>query len=602
MPISVENLVALYQSRKAAAGPLAQRMREVRDTYQGDVVVPLPEIERVERPAVANLTAMGLDQMGTRVASVMPDVRFPVRETGVKKYEKASRLKRQANLGWWDANRMGLKMYRRGRWLLAYSTAPVMVRPDFKMGIPRWDLRDPLGCFPGPQADQDDPCVPDGIVAVKRSLRWLQANYPAKTQILAKGGDPKPDDLFDVIEYVDAEEMVLAVIGKADEYGFDSATQVPACILERTENLAGRCTLIVPGRINLDRRQGQFDSMIGLHQMQARLMSLEVIAVEKGIFPDEWLVSDSQGSTPEVIKVADGRRGVVGMVKNGTLRQQSTNPGYQTLPTIDRLERSQRINAGIPAEFGGESQTNVRTGRRGENILSATIDFTIQEAQQIFVASLEAENRVAIAIDKAYLNRPKSFYVTWSGAEGQVDYTPKELFDTDQNVVSYAQAGTDVNGLVIAGGQRVGIGTMSKESFMELDPLISNVETEKDRVVAEALEAALLQSVQTQASQGAIPPNDLARVMQLVRTDKADLAEAIMQAQREAQERQAQQVPESAPEAQPGLAAPGAGAEAMAIPEDAGGPSLQNLSSLLTSLRRPQMQIASERPRAEAVV
>ncbi len=54
--------------------------------------------------------------------------------------------------------------------------------------------------------------------------------------------------------------------------------------------------------------------------------------------------------------------------------------------------------------------------------------------------------------------------------------------------------------------------------------------------------------------------------MQLVRYDKADLAEAVTKVQREAQERQAQQVEPSAPEAQPGIAQPGAGAEA------AGGP------------------------------
>ena len=58
---------------------------------------------------------------------------------------------------------------------------------------------------------------------------------------------------------------------------------------------------------------------------------------------------------------------------------------------------------------------------------------------------------------------------------------------------------------------------------------------------------------------------------------KAELADAIQQVQREAQERQAEEVPAGAPESMPGLAQPGAGAEAMPAPPQAGQPSLRDL-------------------------
>lgn len=603
MNISCDTILELYTQRRNAAGPLHERMRQVRDLYNGDVVVPLPELERTERSAVANLTALGLDQMGTRVASVMPDPRYTPSRTG-KTEEKAVRDRRRANLGWWEFNRMQLKQRRRGRWLLGYSTAPVIVRPDFKTGVPRWQLVDPLGWYPAPTVDPDDPCVPDGIAAVRRPYGWLCKLYPEQMAVLKKGHtQPKPDTQFDVIEWNDCDEFVVAVVGQADN---DDPRYPPSVghrivELERFPNRAGRCLFSSPGRINLDRRQGQFDSMLGLHQMQARLMALEVIAVERGIFPDEWLIADQAGHTPEIIQVADGRRGVVGMVKNGSLRQQQLNPGYQTFPTMDRLERAQRLEGSIPAEFGGESQSNVRTGRRGENILSATIDFTIQESQQIFATALEHENKLAVAVDKGWHDTPKSFYVSWEREKGQVDYKPSELFTSDQHVVSYAQAGTDVNGLVISGGQRVGMGTLSKRSFMELDPLVGDAEHESDRIVAEGLEAALLSSIQTMTANGEIPPSDVARIAQLVRDDKKDLADAVTQVQQEAQERQAALVEAQSAAAQPGLAVPGAGAESpAAIPEPA--QSVTNLASLMGQLRRPQMTLGSETPLAEAGV
>lgn len=601
MATSCEDILGRFLERRAAQGVLAQTMRAVRDIYNGDVVVPLPEREANERVAVANLMKVGLDQMADRVASTVPDVRFPVRRVGVRVDEVRSRDKRQAVLGWWDQSLMGLKLYRRGRHLLGYGTSPVLVSPDFRLNVPRWEIMDPLGTYPAPPADPDDPCVDDVIFAVKRSYGWLCSRYDMGA--LAVPDSCGVDEMFEVLRFVDDTEMVACVVGKErGGYGFSASPGARILELERTANRAGVCTAVVPGRINLDRRGGQFDGMIGMFQAQARLFALEMIAVEQGVFPDEWLIS-RDGQTPEIVQVADGRAGVVGMVKGGELRQQSLQPGYQTMPTVNALERGQRLSAGIPADFGGESASNVRTGRRGENILSATIDFTLLQAQRVLTASMEAENCRAIAVDKAYHDTAKSFYVSWSKAKGWADYTPSVLFDSEQNTVSYANAGTDVNGLVISGGQRVGMGTMSKRTFMEQDPLIDDPESEADRIVAETLEAAMASGIQMQASQGQIPPSDVARIMQLVRSDKMDLADAVILTQKEAQERQATPVAPDSPEAMPGIAQPGAGAESMPVPEDAGGPSVGNLSDLLSSLRGPQAgAVASEAPAQEVRV
>ena len=256
-----------------------------------------------------------------------------------------------------------------------------------------------------------------------------------------------------------------------------------------------------------------------------------------------------------------------------------------TNPAIDRLERAQRLTAGIPAEFGGESPSNIRTGRRGDAVLSAVVDFAVQEAQRIMARSLQEENKLAIDISKAYAgSKAKTFYVSTKNAKGRVDYRPRENFDSTDNVVSYSHPGADINNLVIGGGQRVGMGTMSKKSFMAIDPLVDDPEFEHDTVIGEQLEQALLASVQQQASQGAIPPADLARIMELVMNDKLELAGAVEKVQREAQERQAELVEAMAPEAQPGLAMPGMGAESpvMGEPEpQAGPPGLEELIGAL---------------------
>lgn len=602
--ITVEQILALYTKRRNKHGPIADQMRQVRDLYNGDIVVPLPEREKNEQSSVANLMALGVDQISDRIASTVPNTTYPVRRAGVGTEEKRARDKRQATLGWWEINNMELKVYRRARHLSGYGESPVLIRPDFEWGCPRWEIKDPLGTYPAPSADLDDPCVTDVIFAVKQPYQWLKYRYEDKIIGLAKPKDCPEDMLFDVLEYIDENEIVTCVVGKVqdEQYGYDIGQNPGAKVveLERLPNRAGVCTAVIPGRISLERRKGQFDGMVGMYQAQARLFALEMIAVEEGIWPDEYLVA-RPNEEPKVVKVADGRRGEIGMITGGDFRQIQNQPGYQTFPTVDRLERAQRLVGGIPAEFGGESANNVRTGRRGENILSATIDFGILQAQRVLQTSMQAENARAIAVDKGYLDTAKTFFVSWYRASGQVDYKPSDLFDSTQNVVSYAQAGADANGLVIGAGQRVGIGTLSKQGMMELDPLIDDPDKEHDRVVYEALESALLQGVQQQASTGSLPALDMARIMQLVVTDKADLPAAIIKAQKEAQERQAKQVAAQSPDAQPGLAAPGMGAEAAAQPP-AQAPNPQDLATLLHSLRGAQRQTPAEQGPVPAAV
>ena len=97
---------------------------------------------------------------------------------------------------------------------------------------------------------------------------------------------------------------------------------------------------------------------------------------------------------------------------------------------MDRLERQERLEGAIPAEFGGESASNIRTGRRGESVLSATVDYRVQEAQTTFEQSLLAEDKIAVAIEKAYWgNEKKSFFIPGRSTQGQDSYTPNKLWE-----------------------------------------------------------------------------------------------------------------------------------------------------------------------------
>ncbi len=147
------------------------------------------------------------------------------------------------------------------------------------------------------------------------------------------------------------------------------------------------------------------------------------------------------------------------------------------------------------------------------------------------------------------------------------------MWQTDFHYVAYSAAGSDVNNLIVGLGQRIGAGLMSKESAREADPLIADPELEHDRIIAEGVEAALLQSIQQQAAnpEGPYQPEDLAFLTKLVVEQDVPLFEAVRRTDQRARDRQASEAPQGSPETMPGLAMPGMGAEAPAAPPTGGG-------------------------------
>lgn len=581
--ITAEEIHALYISRLEEQGPIIAQMRKIRDHSNGDIIVPLNELDMNATSSVASLLTQGLEQMSTRVSSTMPTAYFPPMKEGQDRSAQFARDRKNALLGIWDDNRMSMKLRRRARHLLAYSSSPVVLKPNMKTLVPQWHVRNPLDTFISPMDDLDNP-VPDNVIfTYLKSAKWVMDNYPSQVIGKLSLGKLSYDTKFTILEYICDDELVMSVVGKQNrtEENGNQWAGVETVELQRIPNRTGRPLAVVPHRISLDKPKGQFDGMLNTYFTRARLQALTEIAIERGIFPDEYLISRA-GENPEIIQIANGKTGQLGVVKGGDIQQLQTNPGYKTDVALDRLERQERLEGAIPAEFGGESGSNIRTGRRGENVLAATIDFRVQEAQEIFANSLLEENKIAISIERAYWgNKSKSFYLSGRSG-GQKDYVPNKLWETDKHYVAYSASGSDVNSLIVGLGQRLGTGLMSKESAREADPLIADPELENDRIISEGIQAALLSSIQAQAADpnGPYQPDDLAYISEQVQGNKMTLAQAIQAAQKRAQARQAAVAPAGSPETMPGLAPPGMGAEQPAGPP-MGGQSLQDMLASL---------------------
>jgi hypothetical protein len=565
--------------------------------FNGDIAVPLTEMDGLSRSAVANLLRQGGTAMAQRIASTRPSVMFPAGPS--KAAQKRARNKRRALTGMWDENRLHLQRRQRARWMRFYATAPVVVRPSYRNGqwSVLWEPRSALSAYPAPTPTHLDMQPHDTIFAASLFASKVEAGWPDRAaRVRAMRGyrsDAPRDHMLTLIEYCGPDAYICAAVGsRADDWSQptltpDAVTAIAGnrwCVeLERAENRTGRSFAIIPNVIALEDPTSDYEGMKGMYQMQAALMAKEYRYVANTVDPAVWFVENDTGG--EIVTVADGPAGIVGHVRGGTLQPLNPPPGVATNNMIDRLERAQRLEGGVPADLGGESASNIRTGRRGADILSAVLDFPIQEAQEILAESQWLEDNLAIDIALDYfpdLNR------SWGGFE----FTPAATFEKgDWHEVSYALAGADANGQVIRMGQLQGTGLISKHTARTLIPDIRDPEFEDDRVTAEQINDGILAEFMTP---GSFQLPDKARVMQLVADDKLDLADAILKVQREAQERQAttlDPVAAGAPEAMPGIAPPGAGAEAGTVGP---APDLAGLTSLLGALRLGQRSAPQE--------
>ena len=514
MTTAIEDIETYYRARKAERGPLLNRWAEVAKQYDGDIIVPLPELDKDEKSMAVNLMGPGLDQVAMRIASTMPDISVDPLRPGIKASENNADTKRLALLSFWDMNRMHLIMRRRARYLLGYAASPVSVsfmalNPLDKRDIPHWRVLNPMSVFPSPTVDVNDIEPANCIHATLQTLSWLQAMYPTQAAVLYKG-KARPDTQFEILEYNDDEETVLVALGAVKELETGPswtrtntvANGTQTCVeLARVPNRAGIPLTVYPGRITLSKLTGMFDQLVPLFFNASKLAALEYHAIKKSIFGDEWLVTHpgSPGQA-QIIVEADGLTGVRGEIRNGQIQQTQVQPSIQAAQALDRLERTGRLAGGIPAELNGESATNIRTARRGESVLGSAIDMPVQEHQEIFEDSLEAENRRAIAVMKGYFgSKPTSFYISRNGKVTKPDYTPNDIFENDQNVVKYGMTGTDANSMVIALGQRLQMETLSQETFMEMDPVVEDVQEELARINIGSARRAMMSSVENGA-------------------------------------------------------------------------------------------------------
>ncbi len=577
MARSFEEIRTIAMALQSNRSGVILMMQEVQRRYEGAYVVPIPTMPNEPKmpPLTPSLVANTIDGTARRATTVLPTVESPALNPGSLfgpgSREYATR-RRQILSSCFHQNRWRMKRRKMFRHLSAYQTCSALVLPDHRGKMPRIEVRDPLYTYVEERsADSQDP--PAYVAFITRySGTWLRDNFP---QLKSENNGPITEknlqQSWDVVEWIDEDQTVFGLLGPATADGLHVSEQYvryhngPFMQLGPVlDNPLGYVPAMVPQNIGLGAIGSRMGNMLGLIDLQAKLMALDILAQEKAIFPDMFAVG-RQNETPrlENDEWKDGRTGELnilsGIEKLDMLRQ---TPDLRTSQMIDRVERNWNVSHGNLPQFGGETYGALRTGRGIDALAGIAVDPAIQELHEIDEDWQPVLNRAVLDTYKLFW--PDKRYVVfsgWPGDHGTIEYKPTEHIETSDNIVRYAVPGADIVQVTQILGSLAGTEALSIESMRERHPWIQDHEGEKLRVTQEQIERAARLGLEQQLATGVMPVAMAARIVAKLRDGKADLFTAIAEVDEELRQEQASAVPpapeglQAAPSTMPGLAA-----------------------------------------------
>lgn len=548
--------------------PIIRKMQEIQYHYEADIVLPMVDV--ADEPNMPDLTPSLItdvvDGLSLRAASVKPSVYSPAldpyKEVGVRSKQMATDRRRilsatYHNSGW------ALLRRRYFRHLNAYDTASIFVEPDFRTGMPKIRVRDPLRTFPEVRALETME-APEHVAFITRySGAYLRSRFP---QVRGEVGGPISEhdttELWDVFEWVDSEQIRLGLLGPIYNNGdhiYHDYTQFSGPWMPLTDpvpNMTGICTAITPGAVSLHRIGNRLNSLLENAKWQSKLLALDILAQEKAVFPDMYIMA-SRGQSPRLAdgEWHDGRDGDINIITDadrvGTLNQM---PDARTSQMVDRLERNFRVSAGLSPMFGGETPgAALRTGRALNEMAGISVDPRILELHEIDETWMPKVNEAILACYKGYWPEKKyTLFSGWSGDRGQVEFVPSKTIETIDNTVSYSIPGADIVQVTQVLGSMLGAKTISAETFQRHHPWIEDPHAEQTRIIDETLERGAIEGMLQQVVAGQIPMAVFARIRKKMQDGQKDVFQATVEVDEEirAEQAQAQQVAQEGQQAQ----------------------------------------------------
>ena len=463
-----------------------------------------------------NMLQSGIDRLAQKISGI-PQVRVdvPNENDSTRSKMMADKLERIVT-NYDDKQNLNLQLAQAARWLPGYGfCAWVMSTKVDKNGFvyPSAELRDPFDTFPGNYGPDQQPRE---LAVVRRIPRYkLSQIYPEFAEEILnqdedetnKGatGPAYPFGTFDTNNTSDWEDNTsqgVKIIEYYDQGGTYVGFPEKAIILDFIPNVLSTPPFVFVKKMSFDALKGQYDHVIGLMAMMAKINIMSAIAMEDSVFTETNISGEIESG-----QYRKGRFAVNYLAPGTQVSKPQNNIPYQLFQQIDRLERQLRMVGGYPVTDDSQSPNSFVTGA-GLSELNSTMSLMINEYREIIKHGLiemdakRLELDVVISYTQGVSKKPMAGY--YAGAAFSENYQP--LKDIGGNFTTRriygVMAGCDEPQKIVTGLQLLQAGVIDVETLQDNIDGLENIAKVQERIRKNKAESVLFDSILARSAQG----------------------------------------------------------------------------------------------------
>ena len=463
-----------------------------------------------------NMLQSGIDRLAQKISGI-PQVRVdvPNENDSTRSKMMADKLERIVT-NYDDKQNLNLQLAQAARWLPGYGfCAWVMSTKVDKNGFvyPSAELRDPFDTFPGNYGPDQQPRE---LAVVRRIPRYkLSQIYPEFAEEILnqdedetnKGatGPAYPFGTFDTNNTSDWEDNTsqgVKIIEYYDQGGTYVVFPEKAMILDFIPNVLSTPPFVFVKKMSFDALKGQYDHVIGLMAMMAKINIMSAIAMEDSVFTETNISGEIESG-----QYRKGRFAVNYLAPGTQVSKPQNNIPYKLFQQIDRLERQLRMVGGYPVTDDSQSPNSFVTGA-GLSELNSTMSLMINEYREIIKHGLiemdakRLELDVVISYTQGVSKKPMAGY--YAGAAFSENYQP--LKDIGGNFTTRriygVMAGFDEPQKIVTGLQLLQAGVIDVETLQDNIDGLENIAKVQERIRKNKAESVLFDSILARSAQG----------------------------------------------------------------------------------------------------
>lgn len=490
--------------------PDRRRIRDVMNGGEEAVNALLGDARIGGDLTTVNLMDSGLTRLAQKLGiPPMLKVAPPIGKENEKSRERATKRQRIV-MAYDDLAELDLQFPQAARWIAGYGFN-VWVNTVEEYGgeyYPSVELRNPFDCWPGWFGPKQHPTE---IAFVRQAEEaWVAHHYPgfaermkqAKANRTAAGIWTPGNAGAGTIAYDASWEGEAGEVTLVEYIDMDGSHLLAPAYMTQLSTIPnplreyGILPFSFAKRFSFDKLKGQYDEMLGMMAMMAKLNILALIASEDAVFRETNIIGEMEG-----VKYQRGRFATNHFQPGTRIERMGADVAFGVFQQIDRIERQMRISGQYSVIEDSQSPNSFVTGA-GLDGLQASADQNVNEYQRVLA-------RATARIDKARL--------AWDvkhTAERYAKPLPSPYFDetyrpdihigkhTATKRMYGVMAGWDEPQKIVTGLQLLQAGIIDVETFQENLTGIDDTNQIRERTRRDGAENQLQQALAARAQQG----------------------------------------------------------------------------------------------------